>query len=101
MDTPTLRFSIGWAADVAARTVTTYWCAHRRAHAAMCLHAEISRLSDAELARRGLTLADVNRLTFERVVGDQSQTQEPPRSLDAAKSSRTRPVLCGPLVPTS
>jgi hypothetical protein len=48
-----------------AKFVGTFWAARRGALAARSLHAELSRLSDAELARRGLARDDVNRLVFE------------------------------------
>jgi hypothetical protein len=52
-----------------ARFADTFWTARRGALAAMSLHAELSRLSDAELARRGLARDDVNRLVFDELIG--------------------------------
>jgi hypothetical protein len=64
----------GYAADATtrlARLVATYWSVHHRSRAARALHVELSRLSDAELARRGLTRSDMNKLVFENLTAAQ------------------------------
>ena len=60
--------------DRLARTVLACWAARRDALAARCLHAELSRLSDAELARRGLSRDDINRLALEAFRGGKTET---------------------------
>src|SRR5262245_31833283 len=55
------------AAARLARLVATYWSVLHRSDAASGLHAELSRLSDAELARRGLARDHVSTLVFEKL----------------------------------
>ena len=51
--------------DRLARTVLACRAAHRDALAARRVHAELSRLSNAELARRGLSRDDIIGLVLE------------------------------------
>jgi hypothetical protein len=67
-----LRHSAGIAADGAIRFtawVGTYRSASQEAFAAEALYADLSRLSEAELTRRGLTRDDVHKLVLGRLVG--------------------------------
>jgi hypothetical protein len=67
---------IGWTFDVARiraqrlgasfREVLDAWA---DAHAATALYEQMSRLSDAELARRGIPRGELHRCVFERTMG--------------------------------
>jgi hypothetical protein len=49
--------------------VVEYLDAHADADAAAALYAELSRLSDAELKRRGISPGGLQRLVFETLTG--------------------------------
>jgi IS1 family transposase len=54
-----------WTAlERASATVAAYVASCRDAHAAAALYRELSRLSDAELARRGMDRAEIRRLVL-------------------------------------
>jgi hypothetical protein len=81
-----LRQCVGRLADKAIQTTTgvlAYWAARRRARAAMSLYLELSRLSDAELARRGLTRDDVSTFLSEARVREESTVDARHRRNDA------------------
>jgi hypothetical protein len=66
----------GWAfrqvRDQARRLgahIVEYIDAHGDANAAAALYAELSRLSDAELERRGIPHRDLHRCVFEILIG--------------------------------
>jgi hypothetical protein len=49
------------------RAISAYFLAQLDAHAATAMYEQLSRLSDAELARRGMTRADLHRHVFEHL----------------------------------
>ena len=55
------------ALDEAAEAIAIYAAANRNGYAAVALYDDLSRLSDAELARRGLTRADILRQVFQEL----------------------------------
>lgn len=52
----------------ASATIAVYLAGYRDAGAAAATYRELSRLSDAELARRRMNRADVHRYVFEELV---------------------------------